>query len=828
MTTLRIRTFAFVLTASLLCLSCGDDGSGGGGGGGGDTTVRIGRGAPEPVGSVVTVELQEGVAAYAGAVDYTTGGGTAADLLEMEIDASGTILNRAYIRFDLAPAGIPAGATVTDARLELTVYRENGGGHATDVLEAWRLTEAWTGSGDRAYLSPPSAADGVAPVIAYPDGSGGDPNVLTPPQILSLPLSCALVEGWIAASASNDGVALVPSVSGNGMQLHVFAGTESTPEYRPKLVVEYAADANQPPTASVTADVTTGNAPLVVVFTGSGTDPDGAIAAWRYDFDDGAVAFTRDATHTYERPGTYFVNFTVGDDGGRTDTDIVVVTVTEGAPATYPAIGYHPPGGEPDASTETCAPGMARPLPSSRRDVLVWPDQVEFSTTLDVGQAVFLARRTVGTQKINKTHIDAVRAHGPTWRVLQYHLAYGLTRSGDWTAVNSYGPEKDAFDAWLSARGYGAAQIAGLIINSNLSTYLSSDDTPDWDVSYATPGLFDGALRYAADFYYCDIAYDPGGGSLWHRYITDETIRRMEMNGAGSECDGTFFDTSSLPGPNLGGWCGGEAYRWYNVSDICAIATQDEYQTWWNARAKQYYAVVRGAYANGAFGRYIVLPNSNQMLTGWAAPEYLTETDGAFVESFGTNGATQTLASRGAGEFETSAGRILTYITGAGKVLLAAPDCDAAAVDVRRFCVAQYFLLKNDTSYYELNAGGLSGPPNGDPGNPKWFPEYEIDLGCYLDDAPASLDDLRVAGTASGGLYARWYSGGLVLVNSSLTTTFEFELDRAYYPVTFSGGGYIERDGSLAAQSLTTGAAVSGTLSVAANSVAILRAAALP
>lgn len=792
---------------------CGKSGSGTGG-------DRIGRGVPEPVGETATVSFQNGTGGYSGCGDYCVPDSGSANLLEVELLGGGTIDNSIFIRFDLSGAGLPVGATVTEAKITFTVYRENGAGDSGDFLEARRITEAWTGSGSKSYLAPPNPADGTLWIDAMPNSGSGDPNVLPTPLPIEIPLAESLVQSWVDTPASNNGVAVVPDTNGNGMQLHFFSSAESTVSYRPKFTITYTTDANQAPTAAFNASPTSGNAPLAVNFTGTGTDPDGSITAYRYDFDDGDTAFTASTQHTFQRPGIYYVNFTVQDNGGKMDTDIEVIAVNDPTtPAEYPSIGFHPAGGESAASSESVAPGIARPLPSSRKDILVWHDQIYFVYDNPTHRplACFTARNMVGTQKIVQNLIEVVRYYNPDFRVLQYHLSYGLTRGTDITDKNTWASEKAKFDLWMASKGYGGTQEAGLIINSPLSTYMSENDSPDWGNTY------DHALRCTADFYYVDIGYNPGGGSLWHRYIGDETIRRMQMNDAGYNFDGTFFDTASQPTSMTLQNC---PNTWYTNSDVISVPTNTEFAAWWGPRAESYFNYVRGRYSSG--NRYLVLPNSNRMRTVWYAPTYLNYTDGAFIESFACLSTTQTLAEAGGGEWETSFDRACQYIVGPKKVMLAVPTPDVSDIALRQFCVACFLLIKNDTSYYSMNMSGLGGSPTGNNGNPDWYPEYEIDIGSYLDDVPDTVHALRVAGSAAGGLYARWYTGGLVLVNTSMSTTYSFELDRTYYAISFTGGGWVQLNGTKSAQTLSTGSAVSGTYDVPPNTGRILRVAPLP
>jgi glucose/arabinose dehydrogenase/PKD repeat protein len=87
---------------------------------------------------------------------------------------------------------------------------------------------------------------------------------------------------------------------------------------------------NQPPTAVVTADATSGPAPLTVSFGGGGSsDPDGDTLTYAWDldddgaFDDGVGAT---ATYTYVEPGTYSATLRVTDPSGASATAAVTIS----------------------------------------------------------------------------------------------------------------------------------------------------------------------------------------------------------------------------------------------------------------------------------------------------------------------------------------------------------------------------------------------------------------------------------------------------------------------------------------------------------------------
>jgi PKD repeat protein len=86
--------------------------------------------------------------------------------------------------------------------------------------------------------------------------------------------------------------------------------------------------ANVAPTAVASADVTDGDGPLAVQFTGSDShDDDGSIVAYSWDFGDGSGTVTiADPDHTYA-PGQYTATLTVTDNNGITSTSTVAIDV---------------------------------------------------------------------------------------------------------------------------------------------------------------------------------------------------------------------------------------------------------------------------------------------------------------------------------------------------------------------------------------------------------------------------------------------------------------------------------------------------------------------
>jgi PKD repeat protein len=93
------------------------------------------------------------------------------------------------------------------------------------------------------------------------------------------------------------------------------------------VTVSVSSAGNQPPSATASANPTTGAAPLAVAFTGSGTDPDGTIASYAWTFGDGGTSTLQNPSHTYAAAGNYSATLTVTDNAGATGSAAVSIAV---------------------------------------------------------------------------------------------------------------------------------------------------------------------------------------------------------------------------------------------------------------------------------------------------------------------------------------------------------------------------------------------------------------------------------------------------------------------------------------------------------------------
>ena len=152
--------------------------------------------------------------------------------------------------------------------------------------------------------------------------------------------------------------------------------------YQTSIATILRTGGDEPPVADAAPVPRKGLAPLPVAFDGRASrDPEGPIAAHRWDFGDGASAVGAQAEHVYARPGRYFPKLTVTDAAGRSDTYVTEIVVDAGL-ATGPALGLGggsatltgasrranppPPTSSTGPRTSRCARPTSRPPATSR------------------------------------------------------------------------------------------------------------------------------------------------------------------------------------------------------------------------------------------------------------------------------------------------------------------------------------------------------------------------------------------------------------------------------------------------------------------------------
>ncbi len=170
---------------------------------------------------------------------------------------------------------------------------------------------------------------------------------------LADPLSNFTADGTITIVVPRSGV----GNAGIGQQLNAFImrveAVAITPDNCPDsltpageytIVGNASCQPNAAPIAVLSANPTSGNAPLAVNFSGANsTDPDpgDTIASYSFDFGDGTLVSTQTAattSHTYQGAGTYPARLSVKDSRGKSSTnpEQVMITVSDPSPTPTP------------------------------------------------------------------------------------------------------------------------------------------------------------------------------------------------------------------------------------------------------------------------------------------------------------------------------------------------------------------------------------------------------------------------------------------------------------------------------------------------------------
>jgi PKD repeat protein len=97
---------------------------------------------------------------------------------------------------------------------------------------------------------------------------------------------------------------------------------------------------NYPPNASIIVGHTSGIVPFTIAFHGLGTDADGYIISYQWDFGDGSISNQQNTTHTFTQNGVYNVTLVVTDDQGASDGCFIMIYCSPDHNLTQEGINY--------------------------------------------------------------------------------------------------------------------------------------------------------------------------------------------------------------------------------------------------------------------------------------------------------------------------------------------------------------------------------------------------------------------------------------------------------------------------------------------------------
>ncbi|MCC7020511.1 MAG: hypothetical protein IT332_12185 [Ardenticatenales bacterium] len=404
------------------------------------------------------------------------------------------------------------------------------------------------------------------------------------------------------------------------------------------------------------------------------------------------------------------------------------------------ATAIAPPTTAPTAPTPPAS--AARPWPDTADGIHVFNDQLVGLGNLSDAQIRFAASHYVGTQKMTRPDADRLRTIAPNILILHYRLGIGL--------------------GYRVIEGRECAPTGGLIQIVDGDAWVH-----EWpgDTAVRAPWFFrwanqDRVLNCDFGWYLTDVANND-----YRAWWTGEVLRQLEAN----DDDALFADSVSVPN-----YFGGDHWR----PSLPAIDAA--FETEWSTRIDDWLAYVKGRFGD----RYLVLPNAGNWVTTRDRTTY-SAADGVMIEGFAMWAPDRRYAE---GDWRLQMDRVLG-LASRGKVIIAQayPTGDGSPRDVddRMFTLATYLLVKGRRSYLNLETSS----------NVDWWPEYEIDLGAYVDEPPPSVGALAERpDPLAPPVYVRRYTHGMVIVNPS-DQPVPYDLGRTMWAATPIGGGAVPADG---------------------------------
>ncbi len=204
---------------------------------------------------------------------------------------------------------------------------------------------------------------------------------------------------WLPATGLNDTTAANPTATPVDTTIYVLTITDSKGCTDTDTVIVHVNSMNVPPAAVASANPTSGGAPLLVQFTGSGsTDIDGTIVSYAWNFGDGNSSAQADPQYMYNALGNPTARLIVTDDDGAQDTAFVNISVVDciALPAAA-AYGKITGGDQTHVNDVTyCFPGTA-----GNRQLHYEIHDVDFSDEIEVrlnGKRILYAPITANNQ----------------------------------------------------------------------------------------------------------------------------------------------------------------------------------------------------------------------------------------------------------------------------------------------------------------------------------------------------------------------------------------------------------------------------------------------
>lgn len=372
-------------------------------------------------------------------------------------------------------------------------------------------------------------------------------------------------------------------------------------------------------------------------------------------------------------------------------------------------------------------------FPDTSDGIHVFNDQL---TTWEMSeeQFKFAATHYAGTQKIFASDARRFRANNPNFIVLNYRLGMGL-------GYQNTGNQCETDGSWLQVIE-GERWIREFPDNPRDEWFYKIDEHRvlfcDWG------------------WYLMDIS-----NPSWQKYWAHEVLRQLHTNKA----DGVFVD--GLFPPN---YYGGDRFK-------PELPVMDQsFENTWSKKVEDFIDFAQ----TGDLAEYYLIANVGQWITGRDITDY-SQADGILVEGF-SRWADGTYFSTSDKDWQLQLDRILGMVR-QNKIVILQQYVNKENEKDRIFLLGSYLLIKGSQSFINLEYSS----------SPEWFPEYEIPIGQPIGESPEAISALW---RSDWGIYARYYSEGLVLVNPSDEAK-KVPLFQNYFNALPFGGGEVPPDGDL-------------------------------
>ncbi|MET0684066.1 MAG: PKD domain-containing protein [Solirubrobacteraceae bacterium] len=185
-------------------------------------------------------------------------------------------------------------------------------------------------------LALPDEGEAGAPVLqAFADPTSGEAPLAVNFTATAIdPDGGAITYRWQLADGAVNGAGFSRTFTQAGTYEATVTATDDQGQTASKTVSVTVTGGGEPENGppeivEAEADVTSGPAPLDVLFNAVADDPDGDALTYSWDFDDGGSAFGAEADHTFDAAGTYDVTLTVSDPDGASDSATITITATD-------------------------------------------------------------------------------------------------------------------------------------------------------------------------------------------------------------------------------------------------------------------------------------------------------------------------------------------------------------------------------------------------------------------------------------------------------------------------------------------------------------------